>query len=122
MKDVVHEQEVPLTEAPLKEGHHGGKIRYIFTKDTVGSRRLRLLIQEYPPGSYTVAEEHGVHPTMEQAYYILEGEMELELGQERRRIGPGTCVYIRTGTRHAHRNPGSTTLRFLTFNCRWEDQ
>lgn len=122
MNDVVHERDVLPTEAPLKEGHHGGQIRYIFTKDTVASRRLRLLIQEYPPGSYTVAAEHGVHPAMEQAYYVLEGEMELELGAERRRIGPGTCVYIRPGVPHAHRNPGSTLLRFLTFNCRWDDQ
>jgi mannose-6-phosphate isomerase-like protein (cupin superfamily) len=122
MKDIVQERDVSLSEAPPAEGHHGGQIRYIFTKGTVGSRRLRLLIQEYPPGGYTVAEEHGVHHTMEQAYYILEGEMELELGEDRQRIGPGTCVYIRPGTRHAHRNPGSTPLRFLTFNCRWEDQ
>jgi mannose-6-phosphate isomerase-like protein (cupin superfamily) len=122
MNEVVHEQDVPWTDAPLHEGHHGGKIRYVFTKDTVGSRRLRLLVQEYPAGAYTVAAEHGVHPSMEQAYYILEGEMELELGAERRRIGPGTFVYIRPGTPHGHRNPGPGVLRFVTFNCRWEDQ
>lgn len=122
MKDIVHERDVPLVEAPQTEGHHGGRIQYVFTKDTVASRRLRLLVQEYPPGSYTVAEEHGVHPAMEQAYFILEGEMELELGTERRSIGPGTFVYIRPGTPHAHRNAGSAPLRFMTFNCRWEDQ
>lgn len=122
MREIVHERDVPLTETPLREGHHGGQIRYVFTKDTVDSRRLRLLVQEYPAGAYTVAAEHGVHPSMEQAYYILEGEMELELGAERRRIGPGTFVYIRPGMPHGHRNPGPGLLRFVTFNCRWEDQ
>lgn len=121
-REIVHERDVALVAAPGPEGHHGGMIRYVFTKDTVESKRLRLMVQEYAPGGFTVAEEHGVHHTMEQAYYILEGEMELQLGREIYRIGPGAFAYIRPGTRHAHRNSGAQTLRFLTFNCRWEDQ
>lgn len=62
-REIIIERDVPLVEAPTREGHHGGFIRYVFTKDTVGSRRLRLMVQEYPPGSFTVAEEHGVHHT-----------------------------------------------------------
>ncbi len=122
MQHCVNLQDVPVKEVPAQEGHYGGRIQYVFTKDTVGSERLRLIVQEYDPGGYTVAQQHGAHALMEQAYYVIEGEMEAQIGDKVYRAGPGCCLFIPRNTLHAHRNVGKGKLRFLTLNCRWEDQ
>lgn len=64
-REIVQERDVALVPAPSRERHHGGMIRYVFNKDTVESKQLRLMLQEYAPGGFTVAEEHGVHYNME---------------------------------------------------------
>ena len=121
MKKVVHLSEVPVKTVPIQEGHHGGTIQYVFNPDNVNAERIKLHVQTYPPGGFTVPEEHGVHDSMEQVYYMLEGEMEITLGDEVHRIGPGSCVYIPRNTLHGHKCIGKTDLKFLTFNAYHKD-
>ncbi len=122
MRKIITLDEVPVQEVPGHEGHAGGRIQYVFTKDTIGSERLRFIVQEYDVGGFTDPDVHGVHPDMEQTYFVLEGSMEVHVGEESRLVGPGTCVYIPRNTRHWHRNAGEGVLRFLTLNCRHKDQ
>jgi len=52
------------------------------------------------------APPHHYHP-VDQLYYIVEGEMQLQLGSERLTAGPDTLVYIPAGTPHHNWNDGS---------------
>ncbi|HLH66192.1 MAG TPA: cupin domain-containing protein [Solirubrobacteraceae bacterium] len=47
-----------------------------------------------------------IHP-VDQLYYVIEGEMQVQLGSERFTAGPDTLVYIPAGTPHHNWNEGS---------------
>lgn len=65
-----------------------------------------------PSGS--VIREHD-HPHTEEIYFVLEGEAEMRLGEDWRRIGPGDLVVTPLNTRHAIVNVGETDLEFLVM-------
>jgi mannose-6-phosphate isomerase-like protein (cupin superfamily) len=44
---------------------------------------------------------------MDQFFYVLEGTLEIVLGQETHVLESGSVVYIPAGTPHMHRNPGT---------------
>src|SRR5512144_2360072 len=114
MKNVVTLADITPKEAPLKEGHHGGRIWYVFNKDTIGTEGLRLHVQEYAPGGYT--EEHAPHMDMEQTYYIVQGTMAVTISGKEYIAGPGSFVFIPRGAQHKHRNAGKDNMVFLTIN------
>ena len=111
MERVVTLADVPSQPVPEQEGHHGGKIWYIFNKDTIDTESLRMVMQEYAPGGYT--EGHGSHTDREQAYYIISGTMLVTIAGRQYTAGPGSFVYIPRGADHDHRNIGSDNLVFL---------
>jgi mannose-6-phosphate isomerase-like protein (cupin superfamily) len=57
------------------------------------------------------ATERHYHARTEEIYFLLEGEGEMEVDGERRRVGPGDAVLIPAGGRHQIR--AETPLRFL---------
>jgi quercetin dioxygenase-like cupin family protein len=105
-----------LEQRPLDDGmgHVSGRFWEVFTKATVGTEALRLLVQEYPPGGYT--EGHPVHEDFEQTYYVLAGTLTLVLDGKEQVVPEGTFVFIPRGVRHEHRNDQSEPLRFMTIN------
>ena len=48
-----------------------------------------------------------VHPSMEESFEVLEGELSLLSGRKWSTHGPGETVVVPAGTRHAYRNDGS---------------
>ncbi len=119
MENVVTLADVTPKQVPLKEGHHGGRIWYVFNKDTIGTEGLRLHVQEYAPGGYT--EEHAPHLDMEQTYYILSGTMAVTISGKEYIAGPGSFVFIPRGAQHKHRNAGNDNMVFLTINVAIRD-
>jgi quercetin dioxygenase-like cupin family protein len=111
MERVVTLADVQPQPVPEHEGHHGGRIWYIFNKDTIDTESLRMVLQEYAPGGYT--EGHGSHIDREQAYYIISGTMSVTISGRQYLAGPGSFVYIPRGADHDHRNVGSDNLVFL---------
>lgn len=110
-----------VTLADLKQkalndgmGHVSGRFWEVFTRATVGSEALRLMVQEYPPGGFT--EGHPVHSDFEQTYYVLSGTMTVFLDGEKHVAPPGTFVFIPRGVKHEHRNDGSEPMVFITIN------
>lgn len=105
-----------LTRKPLMDGmgHVEGQYWEVFTKATVGTEALRLLVQEYPPGGFT--EGHPVHMDFEQTYYVVAGTMTVLIEDETYQAPAGTFVFIPRGTRHEHRNDGTEPMVFLTIN------
>lgn len=62
--------------------------------------------------------EHGVPPHTErnhEAFYVLDGVLEVEADGERHSLGAGDFLAIRPGVRHALRNPGPGWVQALTW-------
>jgi quercetin dioxygenase-like cupin family protein len=54
-----------------------------------------------------------VHSSIEEQFYVIEGEMELRAGGERIAGGPGTFVSVPRGIAHAFANRGDFPARML---------
>ena len=114
MKNIVRLDEIEKKVLDDGHGHVNGLYQEVFTRATVGSEALRLLVQEYPPGGYT--EGHPIHYDFEQTYYILSGTMTLFLDGEEHQVPAGSFVFIPRGMKHEHRNDGQESMVFLTIN------
>jgi quercetin dioxygenase-like cupin family protein len=54
-----------------------------------------------------------VHAVQEETFYVLEGECEWQIGEERVKAGPGTYVIIPPGVPHSIGNAGGSPARML---------
>ena len=104
-------------------GHPGGISRVIMGPASNGPQRPaaldteRLIIHtnEYEPGGNS-GHPHA-HSNQEQAFYILEGQMEVTVGEKTYVVGPGDGVLLPRNVMHGHRNIGSTPLKFLFISA-----
>src|ERR1044071_2582633 len=64
------------------------------------------------PGS--VVPEHR-HEEFDEAFYILEGKLEMSMGGETRTAAPGHFVTVRRGTVHGYRNATDEPARYLAW-------
>ena len=87
-----------------------------------GALRLRMLAQSpdqpmavtdntVPPG-FPGPVRHR-HAQMTDIFYVLEGELTLDLAGEQRVLGPGAFVLVPPGVIHTFANPGPAPVRFL---------
>ena len=81
----------------------------------VNTERLVIHTNEYEPGG-TSGDGHA-HPDQEQAFYILEGDIEIEVGDEIYELGAGDCVLLPRDVFHKHRNIGDKPLKFLFISA-----
>jgi quercetin dioxygenase-like cupin family protein len=114
MNTIVSLDDLERKELRDGMGHVEGEFWEVFTRATVGTEALRLLVQWYPPGGYT--RNHPVHDDFEQAYYVLAGTMTVFLNEQRFTAPAGTFVFIPRGTPHYHQNDGDEPMVFLTIN------
>jgi quercetin dioxygenase-like cupin family protein len=68
---------------------------------------LALLVEEMAVGDRIPLHTHDV----DEAITILDGDAETRLGEERRRVGPGTVIFIPAGAPHGTANTGGRPLR-----------
>jgi len=87
------------TEIGLKAG----------TADTGGHYGLI----EYTAGPEFMGPAPHLHPEMEEAFYVLEGEFTIRLGGDSILAPAGSFVLIPRGTVHTFSNPGPTSSKFL---------
>ncbi len=73
-------------------------------------------------GAYSMIEETSppgggppphLHRDYDEAFCVLEGEVEFLLGEDTIPAGAGTCVHIPKGTLHTFKNVGTTPSRVL---------
>lgn len=83
--------------------------------NALDSERLIIHTNEYEPGG--VSGDGHSHPDQEQAFYVLEGEIEVEVGDETHRLSAGDCVLLPRGVFHKHRNIGDKPLKFLFISA-----
>jgi uncharacterized cupin superfamily protein len=51
----------------------------------------------------------------EELHYIIEGELEYMVGNERYRLGPGDCLWHKSSIPHGARNCGTKKARYITI-------
>lgn len=56
-----------------------------------------------------------IHNDLDEAFYVLDGNLQFLLGNETAVAKPGTYVYVPKGRRHQFLNPGTTTGRLLAI-------
>lgn len=54
-----------------------------------------------------------IHQWEDEAFYILEGDYEFRLGDQRMRAGQGTFAFLPRGIAHTFKNVGTTTGRHI---------
>jgi mannose-6-phosphate isomerase-like protein (cupin superfamily) len=79
----------------------------------VRDKNLGVIEELMPPGS---AEIRHYHAHAQQFFYILDGEVLMEVDGENTLIPAGHGIRIMPGMRHQIRNPSSGPVRFLVIS------
>jgi mannose-6-phosphate isomerase-like protein (cupin superfamily) len=87
---------------------HGTKIRILGTAaQSVGASTFEFLaVPGWDTGSH-------LHSTVQEQFYVLDGEMEIRAGDRLIAAHPGTFVNVPTGVVHAFANRGKAPARML---------
>jgi quercetin dioxygenase-like cupin family protein len=108
---------LPLSEAVISREGEGERL--------VSGNRLALLKAVLPhacfaefelDGHFTGPEPHE-HEARIDSFYVLDGELELTLGDGRHAAGPGTLASVPPNVRHTFGHPGGGTARFLNIHA-----
>jgi mannose-6-phosphate isomerase-like protein (cupin superfamily) len=75
--------------------------------------QLSIIEELIPPGA---AEIRHHHDRAQQFFYILAGEVLMEIEGEMTRVRSGSGIRILPGTKHQIRNPSSSPARFLVVS------
>lgn len=86
----------------------GSRIEYLVTGGQ--SKSCSIFELSVAPGFDTGAH---YHTRMEEFFYVLEGELNLQSGDRVIRGGPGTFMFVPCGTAHSYGNPASGAARVL---------
>ena len=95
-----------VSSAPTRPNPHGVESKTLYNTDN--GVLTHLLIQ---PGQ---ALKKHITP-VDCFFYVVEGECEVEIGEEVERVGPDTLVESPARIPHCLRNPGSVPLRVLVM-------
>ncbi|SRR5581483_7942652 len=79
----------------------------------VRDKNLAVIEELMPPGA---AEVRHYHQHAQQFFYVLEGEILMEVEGENTLVQAGHGIRIMPGTRHQVRNPSSGAVRFLVIS------
>lgn len=101
---------VNLRDARVLHTRHGSEIRPLIDRTTSEITQCSLAEETLPPG-HAVAPHF--HRETEEIYYVLEGEGEMTVGDEVRRVASGDAVFIPRASRHTLRNTGAAPMRIV---------
>ena len=82
--------------------------RLVSGDDTAGAFDLSLITQ--PPG---IATPLHVHTHEAEAFYVIEGTLTYQAGEQVHHLTAGSFIYLPAGMPHAFRITGATPVRFL---------
>ena len=88
----------------------GSEIRELLAHRNSCVRNQSLAEARLPGGTATMPH---LHPQTEEIYYILEGEAEMIIADERQRVGVGDAIAIPPGIVHQIVNRGVGELKFI---------
>ncbi len=80
----------------------------------LGSEQLGIFESVLPPGAGAFVH---LHHQFEEAFYVLEGEMEYRLGESRVRARHGDWVFVPDGVVHGFKNVGSANAHLIVITA-----
>jgi uncharacterized cupin superfamily protein len=115
---------VRAAEAPDYTGDAPGA--FIGYARPSGAQQLGFNVRVLAPGAAHVPPggdpTHGhSHRTIEEIYFVLDGEITIKLGDEVTKLGPRDAVRISPGTTRAVRNDSDQEAAFAMCSVRVED-
>src|SRR3954470_11877673 len=93
------------------QGPVGGPLTFKARGEQTGGA-LTALENVIPPGEGPPLHTHAAE---DESWYVLEGELQFRIGEERSRAPAGSFVFVPRGTRHAFRNVGDEPARILVL-------
>jgi mannose-6-phosphate isomerase-like protein (cupin superfamily) len=82
----------------------------LLARSAGGSKHLTVTEVVLEPGGSQRVHSHAP----EQAYFLLEGRGLVQVGDEKRVVAEGDCVFVPSGEEHGIVNPGPGRLRYLS--------
>ena len=88
-----------------EDGWVNMNVKFLITRDTVGSSQTVFGITIFPPGA-----KHDIHrhPHAEETEYIVEGRGVARVGDDDVEMGPGDIVFVRADDYHGFYNTSDT--------------
>jgi mannose-6-phosphate isomerase-like protein (cupin superfamily) len=85
---------------------------------TIGSTDDGFVIAEWrdaggPPGPPRLIAPLHVHHRDDEAWYVLEGALRVQVGTEEVEASAGSAVFVSRGKAHTYWNPGPGPVRYL---------
>jgi len=111
-------------DAPDYTGEHPGA--FLGYARPMGSEQLAVNVRVLEPGMAHVppggdpTRGHS-HRTIEEIYFVLDGELTLKLGDEVLTLGPRDAVLIPAGTPRAARNDSDSEAALLMISTKVDD-
>jgi len=89
-----------------------GPHHFLCRPDIVPTEKLLVVRVHMPPGK---AHEFHRHPESEEVIYIVEGQAEQWVGEEKHQLGPGESAHIPVDVVHGTYNDSDEQLTFLAI-------
>jgi quercetin dioxygenase-like cupin family protein len=90
----------------------GTRLRFLCLPEQTGGA-FSLMEAVMPLGAGPPAHEHP----WDEAYYVVEGEVDFVLGDDARRVRAGDFLYAPGGTAHAFKGASESPARVLVFDA-----
>jgi quercetin dioxygenase-like cupin family protein len=84
----------------------------VFRKTSADTNGESVIVETYVEPNGAVAATH-VHPSQEERFEVLSGELEFRVGKETVVARPGDRVSVPAGTAHRFKNIGDETAHFV---------
>ena len=88
----------------------------------VAGNRIRIMVAspsqlvcDYSAAPRFAGPPLHVHPGFDETYLVLEGRLQVIVGDERRELAPGAAAYVSGFTPHTFANPSGERARFLSI-------
>ena len=102
-----------LTDIPPVTTSHGvGQKRVLLSSNESGCSLTQIAVTELKAGEIAAAH---VHPDMQEGFYVLDGELEVELDGKKTTCSKDTFVYVEKCT--SHEMHALTDSRIMTIGC-----
>ena len=75
---------------------------------------LSVIQERIPPGA---GEAMHYHSRARQVFFVIAGELEIQVGEHMLRLSPGDSLEVPPGARHVVRNGGAVDASFLVVSA-----
>jgi quercetin dioxygenase-like cupin family protein len=104
--------QVARPHSAMTFGEPGGETMQILLNGEQTAGQLALLVGEFPPGSGTSLHRHQYE---DELIYMLEGTLDLQLGQEMATAVAGAAAFLPRGVAHDFHNHSEQMVKALAF-------